>query len=95
MPSSATGLDSPLSQTTSSPVAGIPLPLQAVSQPLMPMSQTLNPYQDPLYPGFPLNEKGERVMTPPYSFCGTGEDLPNGKRSFTSWLKRNIFFVDI
>ncbi|KAL8207118.1 UNVERIFIED_CONTAM: hypothetical protein K2H54_045258, partial [Gekko kuhli] len=79
MPSSATGLDSPLTQTTSSPVAGIPVPLQAVSQPLMPMSQTLNPYQDPLYPGFPLNEKGERVMTPPYSFCSRGEDLPNDK----------------
>ncbi|XP_060103358.1 OTU domain-containing protein 4 [Heteronotia binoei] len=79
MPSSATGLDSPLTQTTSSPVASIPVPLQAVSQPLMPMSQTLNPYQDPLYPGFPLNEKGERVMTPPYSFCSTGEDLPNDK----------------
>nr|XP_056711470.1 OTU domain-containing protein 4 [Euleptes europaea] len=79
MPSSATGLDSPLAQTTSSPVAGIPVPLQAVSQPLMPMSQTLNLYQDPLYPGFPLNEKGERVMTPPYSFCSTAEDLPNDK----------------
>ncbi|XP_015278407.1 PREDICTED: OTU domain-containing protein 4 [Gekko japonicus] len=79
MPSSATGLDSPLTQTTSSPVASIPVPLQAVSQSLMPMSQTLNPYQDPLYPGFPLNEKGERVMTPPYSFCSRGEDLPNDK----------------
>ncbi|XP_077156305.1 OTU domain-containing protein 4 isoform X2 [Paroedura picta] len=79
MPSSATSLDSPLTQTTSSPVAGIPVPLQAVSQPLMPMSQSLNPYQDPLYPGFPFNEKGERVMTPPYSFCNTGEDLPNDK----------------
>ncbi|XP_048364861.1 OTU domain-containing protein 4 isoform X2 [Sphaerodactylus townsendi] len=79
MPSSATGLDSPLVQATSSPVTGIPVPLQAVSQPPMPMSQTLNPYQDPLYPGFPLNEKGERVMTPPYSFCSTAEDLPNDK----------------
>ncbi|XP_054846500.1 OTU domain-containing protein 4 isoform X2 [Eublepharis macularius] len=79
MPSSAAGLDSPLAQTTSSPVAGIPVPLQAVNQPVMSIPQTLNLYQDPLYPGFPLNEKGERVMIPPYSLCSTGEDLPNDK----------------
>ncbi|XP_053108572.1 OTU domain-containing protein 4 isoform X2 [Hemicordylus capensis] len=81
IPTPVSGLDSSLSQTqvTSSPVAAIPVPLQAVNQPLMPMPQTLNPYQDPLYPGFPLNEKGERVMTPPYSLCSTGEDLPNDK----------------
>ncbi|XP_066488744.1 OTU domain-containing protein 4 isoform X2 [Tiliqua scincoides] len=81
MSTSIPGLDSSLSQTqvTSSPVPGIPVSLQAVNQPLMHMPQTLNPYQDPLYPGFPLNEKGERVITPPYSLCSTGEDLPNDK----------------
>nr|XP_020638697.1 OTU domain-containing protein 4 isoform X1 [Pogona vitticeps] len=79
MPTPALGLDSPLSQVTSNAVAGIPVPLQAVNQPLMPMPQTLNPYQDPLYPGFPLNEKGERVMVPPYSLCSTGVDLPEDK----------------
>ncbi|XP_044286929.1 OTU domain-containing protein 4 isoform X2 [Varanus komodoensis] len=81
MPTQATGLDSALSQPqlSSSPVAGIPVSLQAVNQPLMPLSQTLNPYQDPLYPGFPVTEKGERVITPPYSLCSTGEDLPNDK----------------
>ncbi|KAH0616013.1 hypothetical protein JD844_026758 [Phrynosoma platyrhinos] len=81
LPAPANGLDSTLSavQVTSSPVGSIPVPLQAVSQPLMPMPQTLNPYQDPLYPGFPLNEKGERVITPPFSMCSTGEDLPNDK----------------
>ncbi|KAJ7326917.1 hypothetical protein JRQ81_016676 [Phrynocephalus forsythii] len=79
MPTPPLGLDSPLSQATSTPVAGIPVPLQAVNPPLMPMPQTLSPYQDPLYPGFPLNEKGERVMVPPYSLCNTGEDLPEDK----------------
>ncbi|XP_058049538.1 OTU domain-containing protein 4 [Ahaetulla prasina] len=73
------GLDSTLSQGTSSPVAAIPVTLQTVNQPLIPMPQTLNLYQDPLYPGFPINEKGERVITPSYSLCGTGEDLPNDK----------------
>ncbi|XP_034257290.1 OTU domain-containing protein 4 [Pantherophis guttatus] len=73
------GLDSTLSQATSSPVAAIPVTLQTVNQPLIPMPQTLNLYQDPLYPGFPINEKGERVITPSYSLCGTGEDLPNDK----------------
>ncbi|XP_030630786.1 OTU domain-containing protein 4 [Chanos chanos] len=33
--------------------------------------------QDPLYPGFPQNDKGERIPTPPYSLQRTGEDLPN------------------
>ncbi|XP_062992444.1 OTU domain-containing protein 4 isoform X1 [Elgaria multicarinata webbii] len=81
MATQATGLDSTISQPqmSSSPVTGIPVSLQAVNQPLMPLSQTLNPYQDPLYPGFPLTEKGERVITPPYSLCSTGEDLPNDK----------------
>ncbi|XP_025022663.1 OTU domain-containing protein 4 isoform X2 [Python bivittatus] len=79
IPTPATGLDSTLNQATSSPVAAIPVTLQAVNQPLIPMPQTLNLYQDPLYPGFPLNEKGERVVIPPYSLCGTGEDLPNDK----------------
>uniref|UniRef100_A0A670J8G7 OTU deubiquitinase 4 n=1 Tax=Podarcis muralis TaxID=64176 RepID=A0A670J8G7_PODMU len=81
MPTPVTGLDPSLSpvHVTSSPVTGIPVSLQAVNQPLMPVPQTMNLYQDPLYPGFPLNEKGERVVTPPYSLCSTGEDLPNGK----------------
>ncbi|XP_060634866.2 OTU domain-containing protein 4 isoform X1 [Anolis sagrei] len=81
IPTPDTGLDSTLPpvHVASSPVGGIPVPLQAVNQPLMPMPQTLNPYQDPLYPGFPLNEKGERVMVPPFSLCCSGEDLPNDK----------------
>ncbi|NXU60308.1 OTUD4 protein, partial [Horornis vulcanius] len=81
MPGPATGPDSIVSQAqvTSASGAGVPVWLQAVNQPLMPLPQTLNPYQDPLYPGFPFNEKGERAVAPPYSLCSTGEDLPKDK----------------
>ncbi|XP_054248233.1 OTU domain-containing protein 4 [Indicator indicator] len=81
MPAPAAGPDSLVSQAqvTSAPVAGVPVSLQAVNQPVMPLPQTLNPYQDPLYPGFPLSEKGERAIAPSYSLCNTGEDLPKDK----------------
>ncbi|XP_065592441.1 OTU domain-containing protein 4 isoform X1 [Cyrtonyx montezumae] len=81
MPAPATGPDSIVSQAqvTSAPVAGVPVLIQAVNQPLMPLPQTLNPYQDPLYPGFPLSEKGERAIAPSYSLCSNGEDLPKDK----------------
>ncbi|XP_064567274.1 OTU domain-containing protein 4 isoform X6 [Zonotrichia leucophrys gambelii] len=81
MPGPATGPDSIVSQAqvTSASGAGVPVWLQAVNQPLMPLPQTLNPYQDPLYPGFPFNEKGERAVAPPYSLCSTGDDLPKDK----------------
>ncbi|XP_063271432.1 OTU domain-containing protein 4 isoform X3 [Prinia subflava] len=81
MPGPAAGPDSlvPQAQVTSTSGAGVPVWPQAVNQPLMPLPQTLNPYQDPLYPGFPFNEKGERAVAPPYSLCSTGEDLPKDK----------------
>ncbi|NXM26546.1 OTUD4 protein, partial [Oxyruncus cristatus] len=81
MPGPAAGPESIVSQAqvTSASVAGVPVWLQAVNQPLMPLPQTLNPYQDPLYPGFPLSEKGERAVAPSYSLCNTGEDLPKDK----------------
>uniref|UniRef100_A0A674JHG5 OTU deubiquitinase 4 n=1 Tax=Terrapene triunguis TaxID=2587831 RepID=A0A674JHG5_9SAUR len=79
MPALTTGPDSVVSQATSAPVAGVPVSIQAVNQPLMPLPQTLNPYQDPLFPGFPFNEKGERAIAPPYSLCNTGDDLPKDK----------------
>ncbi|XP_035005329.2 LOW QUALITY PROTEIN: OTU domain-containing protein 4 [Hippoglossus stenolepis] len=41
--------------------------------PLQNLSQL---YQDPLYPGFPLGQKGDMVQTPPYSFIKSGDDLP-------------------
>ncbi|XP_065453838.1 OTU domain-containing protein 4 isoform X3 [Chrysemys picta bellii] len=79
MPALTTGPDSVVSQATSAPVAGVPVSIQTVNQPLMPLPQTLNPYQDPLFPGFPFNEKGERAIAPPYSLCNTGDDLPKDK----------------
>ncbi|EMP25918.1 OTU domain-containing protein 4 [Chelonia mydas] len=79
MPAPTTGPDSVVSQATSAPVAGVPVSIQAVNQPLMPLPQTLNPYQDPLFPGFPFNEKGERAIAPPYSLCNTGDDLPKDR----------------
>lgn len=81
MPAPATGPDSVVSQAqvTSASVAGVPVSIQTVNQPLMPLPQTLNPYQDPLYPGFPFSEKGERAVAPSYSLCNTGEDLPKDK----------------
>uniref|UniRef100_A0A8C8R966 OTU domain-containing protein 4 n=1 Tax=Pelusios castaneus TaxID=367368 RepID=A0A8C8R966_9SAUR len=79
MPAPTTGPDSVVSQATSPPVAGVPVSIQGVNQPLMPLPQTLNPYQDPLFPGFPFNEKGERAIAPPYSLCNTGDDLPKDK----------------
>ncbi|XP_032042567.1 OTU domain-containing protein 4 isoform X1 [Aythya fuligula] len=81
MPAPTTGPDSIVSQAqvTSAPVAGVPVSMQAVNQPLMPLPQTLNPYQDPLYPGFPFSEKGERAIAPSYSLCNNGEDLPKDK----------------
>ncbi|XP_021251117.1 OTU domain-containing protein 4 isoform X2 [Numida meleagris] len=77
----------PSEPTTYGP-AGIPAQIPASS--LMPapatgpdsivsQAQTLSPYQDPLYPGFPLSEKGERAIAPSYSLCSSGEDLPKDK----------------
>ncbi|XP_018408490.1 PREDICTED: OTU domain-containing protein 4 [Nanorana parkeri] len=58
----------------------LPASMPAVSQHLLPMPQALSPYQDPLYPGFPVNEKGERITSPPpYSYCKNGSDLPSDK----------------
>ncbi|XP_074085306.1 OTU domain-containing protein 4 [Macrotis lagotis] len=66
-------------QLTPASVTPVPMPIQAVNQPLMPLPQTLSLYQDPLYPGFPLNEKGEQAIAPPPSLCHNGEDLPKDK----------------
>ncbi|XP_076996025.1 OTU domain-containing protein 4 isoform X1 [Tamandua tetradactyla] len=73
-----TGPDSAVSQAQLTP-SPVPVSIQAVNQPLMPLPQTLSLYQDPLYPGFPYNEKGDRAIAPPYSLCHTGEDLPKDK----------------
>ncbi|XP_053316771.1 OTU domain-containing protein 4 [Spea bombifrons] len=66
-------------QVTSPAFTQLPVSVPAVNQPLLPIPQALSAFQDPLYPGFPLNEKGESATLPPYSFCKTGEDLPMDK----------------
>ncbi|CAN2388806.1 positive regulation of DNA demethylation [Pristimantis euphronides] len=67
-------------QVTSTQFSPLPVSIPAVNQPLLPMPQTLSAYQDPLYPGFPVNEKGERATAPPpYSLCKNGDDLPTDK----------------
>uniref|UniRef100_A0A9L0SZZ0 ubiquitinyl hydrolase 1 n=1 Tax=Equus caballus TaxID=9796 RepID=A0A9L0SZZ0_HORSE len=73
-----TGPDSAVSQAHLTP-SPVPVSIQAVNQPMMPLPQTMSLYQDPLYPGFPYNEKGDRAIAPPYSLCHTGEDLPKDK----------------
>ncbi|XP_052022156.1 OTU domain-containing protein 4 isoform X4 [Apodemus sylvaticus] len=73
-----TGPDAAVSQAHLTP-SPVPVSIQAVNQPLMPLPQTVSLYQDPLYPGFPCSEKGDRAIAPPYSLCQTGEDLPKDK----------------
>ncbi|MFT7815144.1 OTU domain-containing protein 4 [Arapaima gigas] len=53
-------------------------PHGSVGQPSMPVQQFPLPYQDPLYPGFPLNDKEEMAFIPPFSLMRSGEDLPRG-----------------
>ncbi|XP_072262931.1 LOW QUALITY PROTEIN: OTU domain-containing protein 4 [Pyxicephalus adspersus] len=68
--------DSAVLQPQVTSFSQLPVSMPAVSQHLLPMP----PYQDPLYPGFPVNEKGERITSPPpYSYCKNGSDLPNDK----------------
>uniref|UniRef100_H3CGA5 ubiquitinyl hydrolase 1 n=1 Tax=Tetraodon nigroviridis TaxID=99883 RepID=H3CGA5_TETNG len=42
----------------------------------VPLHQLSQIYQDPLYPGFPQNEKGGMAVTPPYSSNKSGDDMP-------------------
>uniref|UniRef100_A0A671LDQ1 OTU domain-containing protein 4 n=1 Tax=Sinocyclocheilus anshuiensis TaxID=1608454 RepID=A0A671LDQ1_9TELE len=55
------------------PAPELPSQPQQLPYPHVQWSQLL---QDPVYPGFPKNEKGEVEPLPPYSFSQKGEDLP-------------------
>ncbi|XP_043086290.1 OTU domain-containing protein 4 isoform X2 [Puntigrus tetrazona] len=57
----------------STPAPEPPSQPQQFPYPYVQWSQFL---QDPVYPGFPKNEKGEVEPLPPYSFSQKGEDLP-------------------
>ncbi len=66
---------------------------QQLPYPHVQWSQLL---QDPVYPGFPKNEKGEVEPLPPYSFSQKGEDLPQGNEDpsdpFYSVCKASFHF---
>lgn len=59
-----------------SSVAPAPDPPSQPQQLPYPHVQWSQLLQDPVYPGFPKNEKGEVEPLPPYSFSQKGEDLP-------------------
>lgn len=63
-------------ETPASGVACAPDHLSQPQQVLYPPLQWSHLLQDPLYPGFPQNEKGEVETLPPYSLSQKGEDLP-------------------
>ncbi|KAG1932431.1 putative bifunctional UDP-N-acetylglucosamine transferase and deubiquitinase ALG13 [Pimephales promelas] len=66
-------------ETSAIPSSGVapapdhPSQPQQMPYPHLQWSQLL---QDPVYPGFPLNEKGEVEPLPPFSLSQKGEDLP-------------------
>ncbi|RXN34273.1 OTU domain-containing 4-like isoform X2 [Labeo rohita] len=57
-------------------VAPAPEPPSQPQQLPYPHVQWSQLLQDPVYPGFPKNEKGEVEPVPPYSISQKGEDLP-------------------
>ncbi|KAI7794718.1 OTU domain-containing protein 4-like isoform X2 [Triplophysa rosa] len=63
-------------ETPALDVACAPDHLSQPQQLLYPPLQWSHLLRDPLYPGFPLNEKGEVETLPPYSLSQKGEDLP-------------------
>ncbi|XP_068612145.1 OTU domain-containing protein 4 [Brachionichthys hirsutus] len=71
-PDTQTGTGSP------APPQQVPLPHPFHPQTItgaVPL-QRLSLYLDPLYPGFPLGEKGDVAPTPPFSSSKVAEDLP-------------------
>ncbi|KAA0706530.1 OTU domain-containing protein 4 [Triplophysa tibetana] len=63
-------------ETPSSGIAGSRDHPSQPQQLLYPPLQWSHLVRDPLYPGFPQNEKGEVETLPPYSLSQKGEDLP-------------------
>ncbi|XP_056588924.1 OTU domain-containing protein 4 isoform X2 [Triplophysa dalaica] len=63
-------------ETPSSGIACAPDHPSQPQQLLYPPLQWSQLVRDPLYPGFPQNEKGEVETLPPYSLSQKGEDLP-------------------
>ncbi|XP_038648902.1 OTU domain-containing protein 4 [Scyliorhinus canicula] len=71
-----------MSQAQVTPTFITPLcaPVHGVNLPPMPAPQIPSSYDDLLYPGFAVNEKGEYLTSAPvYSYNKNGADLPNDK----------------
>ncbi|KAL1249338.1 hypothetical protein QQF64_020343 [Cirrhinus molitorella] len=79
LPQSSLNLPDPQPCETAMPASGVapapdhPSQPQQLPYPHLQWSQLL---QDPVYPGFPKNEKGEVEPLPHYSISQKGEDLP-------------------
>ncbi|XP_072552988.1 OTU domain-containing protein 4 [Salminus brasiliensis] len=69
-----------------------------------PLTQLSQLYQDPLYPGFPQNDKDEPVEIPSFSHQRTGKDLPTdvsvirfffnlGVKAFTNQMLAPIVYL--
>ncbi|XP_051947395.1 OTU domain-containing protein 4 [Xyrauchen texanus] len=77
--SSPNASESCTSESLAIPASGVPPVPEHLSQPTQipyPRLQWSRLLQDPLYPGFPQNEKGEMEPLPPFSLSRKGEDLP-------------------
>ncbi|XP_041042369.1 OTU domain-containing protein 4 isoform X2 [Carcharodon carcharias] len=67
-------------QVTSAFITPLCAPMHGANLPPMPALQIPNSYDDLLYPGFAVNEKGEYLTSAPvYSYNKNGADLPNDK----------------
>ncbi|XP_056305794.1 OTU domain-containing protein 4 isoform X2 [Danio aesculapii] len=69
----------PACETSTIPASGAAQIVEHPSQPQhlpFPQLQWSQLLQDPVYPGFPQNEKGQLEPPPPFSYSQKGEDLP-------------------
>ncbi|XP_078068222.1 OTU domain-containing protein 4 isoform X2 [Mustelus asterias] len=67
-------------QVTSAFITPLCTPMHGTNLPPMPAPQIPSSYDDLLYPGFAVNEKGEYLTSAPvYSYNKSGADLPTDK----------------
>ncbi|XP_048463258.1 OTU domain-containing protein 4 [Rhincodon typus] len=67
-------------QVTSAFITPLSAPMHGANLPPMPASQITSCFDDLLYPGFAVSEKGEYLTSAPvFSYNKNGADLPSGK----------------
>ncbi|GCC32936.1 OTU domain-containing protein 4 [Chiloscyllium punctatum] len=67
-------------QVTSAFITPLCAPMRGANLPPMPATHITSSYDDLLYPGFAVNEKGEYLTSAPvFSYNKNGADLPNDK----------------